>query len=341
LAALATVAVALLAGCNQGTGGSGPTVPDRPPTPAGAKAPVADPAVTPPVAGAQLHLFQAQPNQGPRTAVFLPDGHRALFGTGAVWNLDTWKEEAHLDFPQIRQPISQFALLPEGQRLLASCWDHNAYLFDLQSGKEVQRYAGHDSNVNCIAVSSDRRRALTGGQSDKSLRLWEVESGKQVAVVASFPAAVQRVAFLPGDQQALVGSDKVHVLDLEGRKDVRAFEGKWNRLGSCLVLAANGRQVLSATDSLVLWDVETGNELRRFGKTTGMVWCLALSADGRRTLSAGDDHVLRLWEVETGKELAALKGHTGIVLSVSFSADGRRALSCGQDETIRYWQLPE
>ena len=47
--------------------------------------------------------------------------------------------------------------------------------------------------------------------------------------------------------------------------------------------------------SLRLWDLSTGQELRRFEGHTQRVWCVAFSPDGRRALSGAADASLRLW----------------------------------------------
>jgi WD40 repeat protein len=86
-----------------------------------------------------------------------------------------------------------------------------------------------------------------------------------------------------------------------------------------------------------LWNVETGEELRRLeghaDKAAGV-----FSPDSRRVLTFSPDNTLRLWDVETGKELRKLEGHTDAPTG-GFSPDGKRALSYSLDGTIRLWDL--
>ena len=95
-----------------------------------------------------------------------------------------------------------------------------------------------------------------------------------------------------------------------------------------MAVSSDGWLAVSASDddTLKIWDVKTGRELRtlRVG-SSGTVHNVALSADGRLAVSASDDH-LKVWDVPTGRELRTLRVHSGTVHDVALSADGRLAV---------------
>jgi WD40 repeat protein len=112
----------------------------------------------------------------------------------------------------------------------------------------------------------------------------------------------------------------------------------------------DGKRFLSSgrDNSIRLWDVESGEQLRQFEGHTNFVGSVAFSPDGRHVLSGGYDSTVRLWDVETGKEVRRFVGHTALIDRVAFSPDGRRAVSCGgdfrgndvtKDLTIRLWDV--
>ena len=83
----------------------------------------------------------------------------------------------------------------------------------------------------------------------------------------------------------------------------------------------------SFDNSVRLWDVVTGNEIRRFEGHTDWVLSVAFSPDATRLASGSYDRTVRLWDVATGDEVRRFEGHTEVVYSVAFSPDGTRLAS--------------
>ena len=89
-----------------------------------------------------------------------------------------------------------------------------------------------------------------------------------------------------------------------------------------------------------LWDVETGVELRTFAGHGNAVLGVAFSPDGRRALSASFDKTARLWDVRSGGVLRQYTAHDAAVSAVAFTPDGRQAVSGGWDFNLRVWLPP-
>ncbi len=94
-------------------------------------------------------------------------------------------------------------------------------------------------------------------------------------------------------------------------------------------------------NTIKLWDVETGHELKTLQGHSGYVYSVSFSPDGRLLASGSGsgDYTIKLWDVETGKELQTLRGHTAWVRSVCFSPDGLLLASGSDDKTIRLWDV--
>ena len=108
-----------------------------------------------------------------------------------------------------------------------------------------------------------------------------------------------------------------------------------------ITFSTDGRLALSGSNdnSMKLWDVASGRELRSFNGHTMTVNAAVLSADGRFALSGSYDKTLKLWDISTGAELRSFSGHTEPVEAAAISTDGRFALSGSADKTLKLWDI--
>jgi WD40 repeat protein len=92
--------------------------------------------------------------------------------------------------------------------------------------------------------------------------------------------------------------------------------------------------------TLLLWDVETAQQLQRFEGHADGITSAAFLPDGRRFLSGSLDRTIRLWDVTTGQELQKWSTATAPVTALAATPDGRRAVSGGRDGAVSVWEVP-
>jgi hypothetical protein len=219
-------------------------------------------------------------------------------------------------------------------------------LFDLRTGKELNRSHELAYARLGLAISPDGRYFLTGHQNDKNVRLGDVLTGKEVRALEGHTEAVDGVAFSPDGLQAVSGSrDKtLRLWDVKSGKELRQFEDIADMV-RCVAFSPKGDRVLSGHSGegskfwVRLWDVKTGKEVSHFEGHSNDVTAVAFLPDAKTVLSSSMDGTIRLWDVKSGKELRKME-HEGAVNYAAVSADGRRAVSCGfDDKTVRLWDL--
>jgi mono/diheme cytochrome c family protein len=201
-------------------------------------------------------------------------------------------------------------------------------------------FTGHTEAVLCLAFAPDGRRAVSGSQ-DKTLRLWDVASGKELRRFEGHTDAVTCVAFMP-DSRLLSGSrdHSVRLWDVETGTEVARFKGHTEPV-RCVACSSDGQWILSggADGTVRGWELKTGKELAALPRQEGGVYCLAFSPDGKQAVTGGSNGRLCLWNVDKGEPVQRFQGHTREVYCVALSADGQQLLTGGNDRTVRLWDL--
>ncbi len=207
---------------------------------------------------------------------------------------------------------------PNGRYLAMLGKDYSIHLFDSDSRQPFGLpLPGNNSVFRAgVAVSSDGRH-VAAADSENTVRLWDAQTGRQIATMM-------------------------------GRQDARV---------TALVFSPDGRSLASAGNEYAvrLWDSESGAALRettRAGdqrmQTNDAILSLAFSPDGH-TIAGGGKTVsrepyfsvgspLRLWNADTGEAIGTpLAGNYGKIASMAFSPTGDRVVTAGSDKMLRLW----
>ena len=205
----------------------------------------------------------------------------------------------------------------------------------------IRTLEGHSEWIRGVAVSRDGRRAVSASD-DKTLRVWDLETGRELRTLQGHSEPVSGVAVSSDGRRAVSASEDktLKVWDLETGRELRTLQGH-SAWVTGVAVSPDGRRAVSASvdKTLKVWDLETGSELRALQGHIFAVSGVAVSPDGRRAVSACWDNTLKVWDLESGRELRALEGHTGWVSSVAVSSDGRHAVSASWDNTLKVWDL--
>ena len=189
---------------------------------------------------------------------------------------------------------------------------------------------------------------LASGSRDKTIRLWDAETGAYLRTLMGHTDWVTSVAFSPDGRTLASGSwdNTTRLWDVETGTHQRTLIGHTDWVNS-VAFSPDGRTLASASGSwrdesdntIRLWDAGTGEEqLTLTGHTSG-VDSVAFSPDGRIIASGSRDDTIRLWDVDTGADIRTLTGHTSRVESVAFSSDGRTLASASSDGTCLLWEV--
>ena len=210
----------------------------------------------------------------------------------------------------------------------------------------ILTFTGHSRWVYGCAFSPDGTKVLSSSY-DKSLKLWEVETGQEIRTFIGHSDRLFGCVFSPdGKKVVSTSADKTLKLwDAETGAEISTFTGHTSGVIDC-AFSPDGTKVLSTSfdKTLKLWDVETGAEIKIFtGHSEEEIVC-AFSPDGKKIVSASGDLLsgngaLKLWDVETGAEIKTFTGHSKGMGGCAFSPDGTKVVSASWDKTLKLWDV--
>jgi WD40 repeat protein len=104
--------------------------------------------------------------------------------------------------------------------------------------------------------------------------------------------------------------------------------------------SGDGKYAVAAGGALILYDLDTGKEVRRVMEVGGARPGLDVSRDGKYALTAHvAEKIFHLVELPSLKTVQTFTGHLSSMLAVALSPDNARAASIGGDGTIRLWDV--
>ena len=153
---------------------------------------------------------------------------------------------------------------------------------ELEDIPEIIVQTGHTARITSLAFSPDGSYLVSGSE-DKTVKLWEVTTGRLIRNVRGHSKGVSAVAFGPSSQ--------------------------WFASGS-------------ADGTIKIWDITKTKPLYTLNHKSA-VNSIAISSSGEYIASAGADATVKLWLAQTGQEFRTLLGHEQSVVTLAFSPNGR------------------
>jgi len=202
---------------------------------------------------------------------------------------------------------------------------------------KLREYTGHTGAVTSLAVVADGAILATGGE-DKTVRVWEITSGKQLRVLQGHLGRVTAIASRSDGKQIASGSEDgaIRMWDLSTDDEHRAMSEATDSLWA-VAFSPDGKRVAAAgaDKNIRVYNPENGKLEATLTGAKSPITSLAFMPDSNRLVAAGGDQALVVWDVEKEKVLKEVPGHESAVLTVAVSGDGKLLVSGSADKTAR------
>lgn len=264
--------------------------------------------------------------------------------------------------------VRAIAFHPDSRSIIAGTWSGDVggqlIAWDARTGRNIYTLYGHSDIITALAFSPDGSRLFSASW-DRTLRVWDVNTGVEVQRFEVFNDRLLDVAVSADGQHALVatgnlGGDEIEarfensidtsvwLVDLRGRDEVRRFVNSLDWIWSLDIsedglLAVSGSGPLRGTPldtDVRLWNIANGEMIRRYRGHTATVEGVAISPDGSQILSGAWDGQIILWDRESGEEIRRFTLPEEVrVTSVAFHPNGVLAASSASDGSMILWDV--
>jgi WD40 repeat protein len=247
-----------------------------------------------------------------------------------LWSVKATREKSYPGLPMAFSRDGKLIAIETPPRVIS--------VYESVTGKLVRQLEADVEKIYYSLCISPDGRTVAGSCRDASIRLFDLETGRQRAKIPAIEGWVTNIYFAPDSKVfATGGGNNAHAVllwDTATGKPIEPAAGHTSPVSS-VSFSPDSQTVATGSwirgDAVIrLWDPTSGKPLRSLTATQpDGVSAVAFSPDGR-TLAAchwWQGKKVRIWDVAAGREEHVLAGHEAGVTCVAFSRDGKHLAS--------------
>lgn len=195
------------------------------------------------------------------------------------------------------------------------------------SDRSQRTLHGHNGHTNAITIFPDGRRCLSAS-SDRTLRVWDMDTGEQLLVLQGHTDRVKACAVTPNGRRAISTSTDSTLRIWDLASGVQQAQFHWpDELGACAVTSDGRRAICLGRLSLYIIDLDVcaeGPKIAFSNRARAPQTC-AIHPDGRLVLYHTHQGFVAV-DLSSGEEVRRFVTQSGWV-TFTLTPDGRRLVA--------------
>jgi len=249
-----------------------------------------------------------------------------------------------------------------GNIMAFGSYDGSVYLVQ-SDGKPISNLIGFKAiEIRGLSFSPDDKQIASTGQG-KSVRIWDIKTGKLVSKFYAHQDDIFRVHFHPQGKMLLTASkdgtaklwDRDRAIELVTinpqpmENPANTSKGRGSDAIQDASFSPDGKFIVTMkSNTIALWDLQ-GNLLTSAIAHSKKVNSFSFAPNGKQLVTSGDDETVKLWQIVAANPENSLpnsvsyqfqlvrtfKTNATDILSVKFSNDGKQIALGSQDNSIQ------
>jgi len=203
------------------------------------------------------------------------------------------------------------------------------------------KFQGHEAPITQVAAI-DRVHFISSSW-DKTVRLWNADTGECKQIFQGHKDWVQSICRFPDNEHFISGSDDrtLKLWNINRPECLRTFRGHGSFVKSIATMSG-GRFLSGSRDRKIkLWQTSSDQCMRTFDGHDDVVTAI-VSLDSKHFVSGSHDKSIRCWNAKTGECVRTMTG-TGPIKTLAVVSDNSRNVDSlivsGDDKSIRLWDV--
>ncbi len=190
-----------------------------------------------------------------------------------------------------------------------------------------------------VAIDPAGKYVISGSW-DKTIKVWEVNTGKLLRVLRGHSDEITSVAVNANGKYIVSGSkdSTVKVWDLNSGNFIRNFNSSSKKKSIDSVgIDPSGKYIVAGgrLNSLYVWNLNTGLLIQSHNY---WVESLIIDPKGKYIITGSSDDNVAVWDLKKGDLVCTFK-HSDNVTAVAVDSDGKYIVSGSQDKKIKVWDI--